>query len=139
MRAHSARSTTVLIGLVLTAAVALVVSARVTGGFPGSVGAAAVVVVAALVFVWLIRTRRTEQRAATWAAGALGEELVAAELARLPDDFVVLNNLPLAGRGDVDHVVVGPGGVRSEEHTFELQSLSSISYAVFCLDRKSVV
>ena len=28
---------------------------------------------------------------------------------------------------------------RSEEHTSELQSLSSISYAVFCLDRKSVV
>ena len=29
--------------------------------------------------------------------------------------------------------------VRSEEHTSELQSLVTISYAVFCLDRKSVV
>ena len=28
---------------------------------------------------------------------------------------------------------------RSEEHTSELQSLGRISYAVFCLDRKSVV
>ena len=28
---------------------------------------------------------------------------------------------------------------RSEEHTSELQSLDHISYAVFCLDRKSVV
>ena len=28
---------------------------------------------------------------------------------------------------------------RSEEHTSELQSLCVISYAVFCLDRKSVV
>ena len=28
---------------------------------------------------------------------------------------------------------------RSEEHTSELQSLEAISYAVFCLDRKSVV
>ena len=28
---------------------------------------------------------------------------------------------------------------RSEEHTSELQSQSHISYAVFCLDRKSVV
>ena len=28
---------------------------------------------------------------------------------------------------------------RSEEHTSELQSLAVISYAVFCLDRKSVV
>ena len=30
-------------------------------------------------------------------------------------------------------------GVRSEEHTSELQSPEAISYAVFCLDRKSVV
>ena len=30
-------------------------------------------------------------------------------------------------------------GRRSEEHTSELQSRSTISYAVFCLDRKSVV
>ena len=30
-------------------------------------------------------------------------------------------------------------GTRSEEHTSELQSLRTISYAVFCLDRKSVV
>ena len=29
--------------------------------------------------------------------------------------------------------------MRSEEHTSELQSQSVISYAVFCLDRKSVV
>ena len=29
--------------------------------------------------------------------------------------------------------------VRSEEHTSELQSRAQISYAVFCLDRKSVV
>ena len=30
-------------------------------------------------------------------------------------------------------------GNRSEEHTSELQSPVVISYAVFCLDRKSVV
>ena len=30
-------------------------------------------------------------------------------------------------------------GHRSEEHTSELQSPIDISYAVFCLDRKSVV
>ena len=29
--------------------------------------------------------------------------------------------------------------MRSEEHTSELQSPLNISYAVFCLDRKSVV
>ena len=54
MRARSARSTTVLIGLVLIAAIVLVVGARVTAVFPGSVGAAAVAVVAALVFLSLI-------------------------------------------------------------------------------------
>ena len=32
-----------------------------------------------------------------------------------------------------------PRDKRSEEHTSELQSLVGISYAVFCLDRKSVV
>src|SRR3546814_5856253 len=30
----------------------------------------------------------------------------------------------------------GPGGVRSEEHTSELQSLMRSSYAVFCLKKK---
>src|SRR3546814_4759874 len=30
----------------------------------------------------------------------------------------------------------GPGGLRSEEHTSELQSLMRISYAVFCLKKK---
>src|SRR3546814_8202748 len=30
-----------------------------------------------------------------------------------------------------------PGGLRSEEHTSELQSLMRISYAVFCLNKKN--
>src|SRR3546814_2788423 len=30
-----------------------------------------------------------------------------------------------------------PGGLRSEEHTSELQSLMRISYAVFCLKKKN--
>src|SRR3546814_5146342 len=37
----------------------------------------------------------------------------------------------LAGREDIDLLVD-----RSEEHTSELQSLMSISYAVFCLKKK---
>src|SRR3546814_10220793 len=32
-----------------------------------------------------------------------------------------------------------PGGPRSEEHTSELQSLMRISYAVFCLKKKTKV
>src|SRR3546814_328962 len=35
-----------------------------------------------------------------------------------------------------DGVVVGATGLRSEEHTSELQSLMRISYAVFCLKKK---
>src|SRR3546814_9273150 len=37
------------------------------------------------------------------------------------------------GRVALDH-----GGVRSEEHTSELQSLMRISYAVFCLKKKKI-
>lgn len=44
--------------------------------------------------------------------GAHGEELVARELALLPARFHVFHGVPNpAGRGDFDHVVVGPGGV----------------------------
>src|SRR3546814_7836528 len=38
------------------------------------------------------------------------------------------------GRSQEDRA--GPVGVRSEEHTSELQSLMRISYAVFCLKKK---
>src|SRR3546814_6569592 len=42
-----------------------------------------------------------------------------------------------------DRTVIGRGvtvhaGVRSEEHTSELQSLMRISYAVFCLKKKNI-
>jgi len=54
----------------------------------------------------------TEQdEVARWAAGATGERVVAEALGRLGSDHVVINNLPLARRGDADHVVVGPAGV----------------------------
>src|SRR3546814_4154243 len=42
-------------------------------------------------------------------------------------------------RVEVDHQgggVDGVDGIRSEEHTSELQSLMRISYAVFCLKKK---
>src|SRR3546814_10211573 len=41
-----------------------------------------------------------------------------------------------AGAGDQRAVDI-PEGVRSEEHTSELQSLMRISYAVFCLKKKN--
>src|SRR3546814_2910011 len=38
--------------------------------------------------------------------------------------------------GACESITRGPGVVRSEEHTSELQSLMRISYAVFCLKKK---
>src|SRR3546814_3939411 len=37
----------------------------------------------------------------------------------------------------LEHDLRHPHGVRSEEHTSELQSLMRISYAVFCLKKKT--
>src|SRR3546814_1027499 len=57
------------------------------------------------------------------AAGRSGHPLVAARR-------------PAAGRADPAVQAVSPD-VRSEEHTSELQSLMRISYAVFCLKKKT--
>jgi hypothetical protein len=47
-----------------------------------------------------------------WRRGAEGEEEVARRLARLPDGWVVLHDLPVGDRGaNVDHLAIGPGGV----------------------------
>jgi hypothetical protein len=61
---------------------------------------------------WLV-TRRdsSEAEAVRWDAGATGEQIVSDALTQLEADHVVIHNLPIAGRGDVDHVVVGPAGV----------------------------
>src|SRR3546814_7110506 len=42
-----------------------------------------------------------------------------------------------ARAGQLDRTEPGHGDRRSEEHTSELQSLMRISYAVFCLKKKS--
>src|SRR3546814_8296568 len=41
--------------------------------------------------------------------------------------------------GDPPHEPQGWYGLRSEEHTSELQSLMRISYAVFCLKKKKTI
>src|SRR3546814_2306265 len=55
---------------------------------------------------------------------------------------VALDRLPAAAGGDAHALVVvadrtAGGECRSEEHTSELQSLMRISYAVFCLKKKT--
>jgi hypothetical protein len=64
-----------------------------------------------------IRTRlarvldiHTVERA--WRRGAEGEERVEARLAKLPPAWRVLHDLTM-GNGNVDHLVIGPGGVFS--------------------------
>src|SRR3546814_6658303 len=67
-------------------------------------------------------------------------------LAAGADDFVAVDDSlvapamkSLADGVDGDRpVVAGESGVRSEEHTSELQSLMRISYAVFCLKKKQI-
>jgi hypothetical protein len=52
----------------------------------------------------------TDERA--WRVGAKGELLVAARLEKLPEPWCVLHAVPVGDRGsDIDHVVIGPGGV----------------------------
>lgn len=52
------------------------------------------------------------QAAVPWFQGALGERVTAAYLESLGPEWVVLHSVPVAERGtDIDHLLVGPGGV----------------------------
>src|SRR3546814_1925986 len=53
-----------------------------------------------------------------------------------PDRACSATRLPLS-RGSRPGPLAGPNPARSEEHTSELQSLMRISYAVFCLKKKT--
>src|SRR3546814_7152521 len=48
-----------------------------------------------------------------------------------------VDHLGLPGRVHVSAILSRPNRLRSEEHTSELQSLMRISYAVFCLKKKT--
>src|SRR3546814_10874799 len=77
-------------------------------------------------------------------AEQMRENMAAAEL-QLSED--ALADLHAASAFDAGHpysmldwdmpIALGYGGMRSEEHTSELQSLMRISYAVFCLKKKT--
>ena len=59
------------------------------------------------------KAARLERSAALWEKGAAGEVAVATALAALPAGWVVLHDLAWPGRqrANLDHVVIGPGGV----------------------------
>lgn len=53
---------------------------------------------------------RTEERA--WRIGAIGEQAVAAQLNKLGPAWRVLHSIEVGSRGsDIDHLLIGPGGV----------------------------
>lgn len=61
-------------------------------------------------FVARVLGVHTDERA--WRVGAAGERKVAKRLEKLPDGWHVLHAIPVGHRGsDIDHLVIGPGGV----------------------------
>lgn len=46
-----------------------------------------------------------------WQLGAWGEQKTAKELSRLPESWVVLHDVRAGRGGNIDHLVIGPGGV----------------------------
>src|SRR3546814_7101722 len=72
----------------------------------------------------------------------LDRGLVKAALASAPAAFTLharnpAHDLPVGGRNIAFGSVASAPNARSEEHTSELQSLMRISYAVFCLKKKT--
>ena len=58
------------------------------------------------------RARRVYRRLARVRRGIRGEEDVTALLRRLPDDYILVNDVMLSGSlGNIDHVVFGPCGI----------------------------
>ena len=78
--------------------------------WPGVAWLAGVLGGVALAF-WLIARWSPPGWIENWQTGAWGEQATAKVLTNLDDDqWVVMHDLP-AGRGNIDHIVVGPAGV----------------------------
>src|SRR3546814_7104765 len=79
------------------------------------------------------------------ARAALQVQLAQAQAARAVETNITtsaLDHAVIEGTRNMNYTVQGdsslqPTEIRSEEHTSELQSLMRISYAVFCLNKKS--
>ncbi len=85
--------------------------------------------------VWSLLARvaglHTDERA--WHLGAKGEELVGKELVKLGHGWHTLHSIPLGKRGgDLDHLVIGPGGVFSLNAKYH-------KYATVSVDSESVL
>src|ERR1700744_5161811 len=76
----------------------------------GGHGLALVEIELVAILVIVIGSAAPRPAAERWERGAAGERKVGATLEGLGDDWHVLHDIYL-GRGNIDHVVVGPGGV----------------------------
>lgn len=61
---------------------------------------------------WLHRVFGVHTDGEAWRRGALGERMAAAEMSRLGPAWKSLHAIPVGAKGaDIDHLLVGPGGV----------------------------
>jgi len=67
-------------------------------------------VAGAVVTLWVLVRDSPPGWIENWQLGAWGEQKTAKELGRLPDPWVVLHDIKTT-QGNIDHLVVGPGGV----------------------------
>jgi hypothetical protein len=104
--------------LVLIAAVvvpALVIGALVIGALVGFTRFAFVAAETVVIAVMLLVDRRLVPAIIRWRQGARGEEAVGEVLDRLrADGWMALHDVS-TGRGNIDHVLVGPAGVLTVE------------------------
>jgi hypothetical protein len=80
----------------------------------GGRGLALIEVELVALLVMVIASAAIEPSAERWARGAAGERKVGATLEGLGPDWHVLHDIYL-GRGNIDHIVVGPGGTFTVE------------------------
>ena len=71
---------------------------------------------------------------ASWYTGALGEQAVGRQLARLGPEWTVLHAIPVgAGDSDIDHLLIGPPGV------FSLNTKRHKGKKIWVADRRILV
>src|SRR3546814_10788252 len=80
-------------------------------------------------FLYSWRLSMKDIHSSLFAAVAIGVAVLDADNTPPAIDLIGYNGAEIV-------LMVGVGGIRSEEHTSELQSLMRISYAVFCLKKK---
>jgi hypothetical protein len=102
------------LGTALTTIV-VVSLAVIAGAFLlGARGWTLVVIMAAALVAIAVADRRLEPAIGRWSRGAAGERKVGAILDGLGADWHVLHDVSF-GRGNIDHVLVGPGGAFTVE------------------------